>query len=143
MRSTSLIILVALCTNCTGATGPTAFLIREHQAAWDAQRPAHYSYKIAQAGFFISEPSPVITIDVRADTVRFEVLDSTGDTLPLRPGERPTLDDLFADASSAQASGQLSAITFDPTASYPTRMDFSGPPDASGSVFASALRAEP
>lgn len=143
MRSTPFLVLAVFASSCTGATGPTAFLIREHQAAWDAQRPAHYSYKIAQSGFFVYEPSPVITIDVRADTVRFEVLDNTGDTLSLRPGERPTLDDLFASALAAQATGQLSAITFDPAASYPTRMVFSGPPDASGSVLASALHAEP
>jgi hypothetical protein len=50
---------------------------------------------------------------------------------------------LFERAAQAVRVKALSAITYDPVFDYPTRMDLAGPPDASGSVFASDLQLLP
>jgi hypothetical protein len=51
----------------------------------------------------------------------------------------PTIDQLFERAEAASAGGTLTGITFNPHFHFPTEMDISGPPDASGSVLASNL----
>ncbi|MGH7591417.1 MAG: DUF6174 domain-containing protein [Gemmatimonadales bacterium] len=138
-----LTMATALAMACTGATAPTPLLIREHQAGWNTLRPAHYTYQYELTGFFNLLADQPMTLEVRSDTVRSAVFVATGDTVSGDPGFLPTIDTLFALALSLQTNAQLSAITFDPTYDYPTRMDVPGPPDAAGTVFASTLHVLP
>jgi hypothetical protein len=45
--------------------------------------------------------------------------------------------------AQAADAGMLRGVRFDPVLGYPTEIDLDGPPDASGSVFATGLRALP
>jgi Family of unknown function (DUF6174) len=63
----------------------------------------------------------------------------TGQAEPGAPASWPTIDKLFDEAMEAAADGSLRGARFDPALDYPTEIDLAGPPDASGSVFASGL----
>jgi hypothetical protein len=50
------------------------------------------------------------------------------------------VDGLFNLALGAADGGDLTAIQFDSALRFPRRIDIAGPPDASGSLFASNLQ---
>jgi hypothetical protein len=95
-------------------------------------------------GFFNAFAGRAILVEVRNDTVQSATVVATGQLLA-RPYTffPPTLDGLFDQAAQALQEQKLSAVRFDPQVGYITRMDIAGPPDASGSVFASALQPLP
>ena len=64
---------------------------------------------------------------------------TTSQPAPGDPASWLTIDKLFDEATQAAASGTLRGARFDPTFDYPSELDLAGPPDASGSVFASGL----
>ena len=69
--------------------------------------------------------------------------DMTTDSLLPVSAAFPTLDGLFDQAQAALAAGTLTAIAYDSTLDFPSRMDLAGPADASGSIFASSLQPLP
>jgi hypothetical protein len=138
-RCLAVVAISVVAAGCSASTGPDRFDVPIHRAEWEAQRITNYEYDYLVTGFFIDYAGKPIRITVRGGEVqsaRF-VADSQP---PLVPASSfPTIDQLFDRAEAASAGGTLTGITFDPRFHFPTEMDISGPPDASGSVFASNL----
>ncbi len=113
------------------------------QAQWLARGITSYRYDFNQGGFFNDCPRPVrvyahgAVIDSAFVVATGEKLDSATVQFCAR-----TIDGLFQIAVSASDSGSLTAIQYDSTYGYPTKMDLAGPPDASGFLAASALQPE-
>lgn len=80
---------------------------------------------------------------VLSDTVRSAQFVATYDSVPVEPATLPTIDALFAVAIAARENGRLTAVDFDSTYGYPSRIVIAGPPDASGTVIASNLELLP
>src|SRR5882672_12395200 len=143
LRFATVPLLAASMAGCeaAGPTGPTLADLFTERAAWATQNLTSYSYDYESAGFFICcSQGQEITLAVRNDTVVSAVFVATGQPVPGSPSGFPTIDALFGAAERALRNGALSGITFDPRLHYPLRIDFAGPPDASGSVFAARLR---
>ncbi len=137
-RATFTALLAAILAACgSGTTAPVDVAAR--RAHWDAFHFHDYSYVYFQTGFFINYTGHQVRVIVHGDSVVALRDPTTGDSLPWSPQFFPTIDQLFNRAMAAEEAGQLGGITYDPTYGYPTRVDFSGLPDASGSVFASEL----
>jgi Family of unknown function (DUF6174) len=135
------VALVALTmTACGMTTAPTADEVASHRAAWNAQHLSNYSYDYKVTGFLIAWAGRVVQLEVRNNAVVTAVYADTGQPVPGSPTQFPTIDTLFDQAAGAADAGALRAITFDSERGYPLQMDLSGPPDASGSVFASQLQ---
>ena len=93
---------------------------------------------LSHGGFSAFAGRPLQLV-VRNDTVEGVTF---FDTHQLVPGPYTfwlTIDGLFEEAVSAAGGRQLTAISFDPLLSYPTRMNFIPRPDVSSSIEATDL----
>jgi hypothetical protein len=140
IRVTLALLLLAACEQAPTAVSLPDVL--QERAAWRAHHLTRYAFVYEVTGFFINISGHPIRLVVRADTVRSATDMTTGDSVPGAAGF-PTLDGLYDRAIAALSSRTLTAITYDATFSFPTRMDFAGPPDASGSILASGLELLP
>ena len=132
---------VLFAAGCTGATDPGGTLAL-HRARWQARGIASYRFDFHQTGFFITCTGPLVRLHVTAGVIDAATDQSTGQPLPVN-GCWPTIDQLFDRAAQAEQVGSLTSIDYDPTLDYPTRIEFAGPPDASGSDFVSNLQPTP
>jgi hypothetical protein len=141
--STSAALALLLCTACDNA--PAALRssdLRREQAVWSGFHLSRYAYVYETTGFLIAYSGRPIRLVVINDSVA-SAQDATTDSLLPASAGFPTIDGLFAQALAAESAGSLVAITFDSTYAYPSRMDLSGPPDASGAILASGLQPLP
>lgn len=113
------------------------------RAQWAAHGLTSYEYDYRLTGFFIQFAGDRIHLVVRDGAVQSATDLTTGQSMTVAPGRWPTIDDLFDQAEAAANAGALTRVLFDGQLDYPTEMDVSGPPDASGSVFAAGLVALP
>ena len=147
MTSTSRLLLVGLLaslTSCHGdPTSPSVTDLQRAQASWKAHGLSRYAYRYETMGFFNAFDGKAMRLVVLSDTVRSAQFVATNAAVPGAPGTLPTIDGLFATAIAARANGTLVSVTFDPTFGYPTLIELSGPPDASGSILASAIELLP
>jgi Family of unknown function (DUF6174) len=143
MTSTSRLLLIGIVTSllsCHAApTAPTHTELQRAQAAWKARGFTRYAYRYETVGFFNAFDGRVMRLVVLSDTVRSAQFVATNDSVPTAPATLPTIDALFARAIAASVGGTLVSITFDPVLGYPTVIELSGPPDARGSLLASAI----
>ncbi len=135
----ALILSLGLVAGCERVTGPTSTDVAQQRLAWSGHHLTRYAYVYEQTGFFTNLEGHRIGLVVLNDTVRSATDLTAGDSALANPAAFPTVDGLFDEAAAGIAAKDLTAITFDTTFGYPTRMDFSGPPDASGSILASDL----
>src|SRR2546427_10661863 len=143
VRLAKLSVLALTIATCRDVTGPTVDEILANRALWSAQSLTDYSYHYEVTGFFISWEGQEIALDVRNGTVATAVFVATGQQVPGRATEFPTIDALFDRAWLAGVGPKLKSLSFDPLLHYPVRMDLAGPPDARGSVFAAHLEPSP
>jgi hypothetical protein len=144
MRYAALAVLALAAAACSETTAPSSGDVRAHRARWQAHSLNHYSYDYEETGFFICcTEGKHLRLEVLNGVVVSAVFADTGEPVSGFPGTFPTIDALFNRALRAADNDVLSAITFDAAFDYPTRIDFAGPPDASGSVFATDLRVLP
>ena len=141
--STALLGSVLLLPACGGPTAPSVMEIEQAQARWATHRLTRYVYDFETTGFFTTLEGKTIHLVVIADTVRSAVFVETNDPVPVPPTSLATVDTLFARAIAAQEAGALTSAEFDPQLGYPTRLQISGPPDASGAILASNLQPVP
>jgi hypothetical protein len=140
----SLLLAAAVAAGCSDSTGPQpSDDIQAHRARWAAHGLVGYSYDYRVTGFFISYAGHHIRLEVRDGVVRSATDVATGQAMPGDPARWPTIDALFDQAQHAADAHALHAVRFDPVLDYPTDIEVSGPPDASGSVFASDLQPLP
>jgi Family of unknown function (DUF6174) len=114
-----------------------------HREHWMAHGITSYSYQLRVTGFFIVYAGRSIVIVVRGGAVESATYADTGAPAPGPLSQWPTIDALFDRGEAAQHAGALRDAAFDASLDYPTELDLNGPPDASGSVFASDLRPLP
>ena len=136
-------LLVLALVACGQPTAPSSSDLAAHRALWLAQAPSHYSYQYEVTGFFNALDGKPIVLEVRQDTVRSATFTQTGQPVPGSPAGFPTVDDLFTFASNMLENHWLRAVVFDPRLNYPTQIDVDGPPDASGTVLATAFKQLP
>jgi hypothetical protein len=142
-RSAACVTLALLIAACDDqAIAPTLQDVLRERSLWSAHNLSRYAYRYELTGFMVSYAGHPLRLVVLADTVRSATDMTTGDSVP-GAAAFPTLDGLYNQAITALSSGTLKAIAFDSTFNYPSRMDFLGPPDASGSVLASSLELLP
>lgn len=127
----------------TKVTGPSTQVVEQARAAWDAHNLSSYSYVYEATGFLSSLSGHQIRLVVLNDTVRSAVDLTTGDSTASNVAGFPTIDALFDGALAAIATRSLAGISFDPTYSYPSRIDVTGAPDAAGTILASNLQLVP
>jgi len=143
VRFATISLLAATMAAC-GTDGPIVPIpddLNSQRAAWAAQNLTDYSYDYAETGYFICcTEGQEVTLGVRNDTVVSAVFTATGQPVTVAHTRFPTIDELFDRAEQALRNRALKGIAFDPRLHYPMRIDFDGPPDASGSVFAVRLR---
>jgi hypothetical protein len=135
MRSATLLLGLIALMACSDSSGPNTSQIQAQQASWRSHFIRDYQYLYEQTGF-----NKTIRVIVLGDTVRGASDTLTGDSIPIAWGVVPTVDGLFSMALGAADGGTLSTIQFDQALGYPRRIDIAGPPDASGSIFASNLQ---
>lgn len=140
--SLALLALVAS-TGCHDPTSVQSSELAARRARWVEHGLTSYEYDYRLTGFFIQFAGDRIHLVVRDGAVQSATDLTIGRVLTVTPQQWPTIDDLFDDAQRAADDGSLTRVLFDGTLDYPTEMAFAGPPDASGSVFASALVALP
>jgi hypothetical protein len=124
---------------CSNPTEMSSSDISAHRARWSAHRLTKYAYDYKVTGFLISYAGHEIHVVVLDGVVQSATDLVTGQAAPGDPASWPTIDKLFDEAMQAAADGSLRDAKFDPTFDFPTELDLAGPPDASGSVFASSL----
>lgn len=129
-------VLVSACGNATGALGAD---VARHKSEWQARAIASYDYEFRQTGFFINCTGEFVTVHVRSGVVQSATLVGSDQPATAPLSCWPTIDKLFDSAIAADQGGKLAQVKFDAVLGYPTRIDVSGPPDASGSYFATAL----
>jgi hypothetical protein len=139
VRFPTLALLAFVFTACNDSTAPSLNEVLANRARWSNQHLTDYTYHYQVTGFFISWAGQEIGLEVHNGIVTSATFLSTGQPVPGSPTDLPTIDALFDRAALAARDHKLTGITFDPVLHYPVRMDLSGPPDASGSVFAAAL----
>jgi hypothetical protein len=141
------LLFIGLVTGLAGCrSGPTAPSLADLQrahAAWTAHHLTRYAYRYMTTGFFTTLDGQAMRLVVLADTVRSAQFVATNDSVPVVPATLPTIDALFALVITARSGGTLVAAQFDPIFDYPTRLEFSGPPDASGVIVASDIELLP
>lgn len=137
----AVVAFVAACT--TSPTAPSLTEIENAQAAWAGHNLTRYVYQYETQGFFNAFDGHVMRIVVIGDTVRSAQFVATNDTVPMATTLFPTVDGLFAQAIAAEKAGTLVSITFDSTFGFPSRIQTSGLPDASGVTLASNLEPVP
>jgi Family of unknown function (DUF6174) len=141
--STALLAPALLLPACGGPTAPSVVEIEQAQARWATHRLTRYVYDFETSGFFNTLDGKTIHLVIIADTVRSAVFAATGDPVPVPAATLATVDTLFARALAARDAGALMSAEFDPQLGYPTRLQISGPPDASGAILASNLQLAP
>jgi hypothetical protein len=134
---------ILLLPACGGPTAPSVAEIEQAQARWATHRLTRYVYDFETTGFFTTLEGKTIHLVVIADTVRSAVFAGTSDPVPVPAASLATVDTLFARAIAAREAGALTSAEFDPQLDYPTRLQISGPPDASGAILASNLQPVP
>ncbi len=141
MRSTCGALLVLGATTLAAAcrevpaTDPSE--VEAARASWLARGITSYRYDFSEMGFFVPCGSPV-RVYVHASQ-RDSVIDlKTGQPDPYPQICGPTITELFDRAVQAAQHGQLGGIRYGP-GGYPAEIDLPGPPDASGSLYASNL----
>ncbi len=117
--------------------------IASHHARWTSHGLARYAYDFRVTGYFISYAGHVIHLVVDGGVVTSATDVTTGQPAPGPAAQWPTVDSLFARASAAAAAGALHDISYDPALDYPTQFGTNGPPDASGTTFASGVHPLP
>lgn len=140
MRTTVLLLALTTLLACSDSSGISLEQIRAEQARWQGHGIRDYQYLYRQTGFYSPITGKVILVTVLGDTVRGASDTLTGDSIPLAWGVVRTVDGLFNLALGAADGGDLTAIQFDSALRYPRQIDIAGPPDASGSLFASNLQ---
>jgi Family of unknown function (DUF6174) len=144
MRFTALSLLAFTSLACGQPTAPSRDDVIAHHASWSTHGLTKYSYVYEETGYFICcTEGQQIRLVVINSVVASAVFLATSQPVPGSPSSFPTIDALFERAAQAAGVKALSAITYDPVFDYPTRIDLAGPPDASGSVFASDLQPLP
>lgn len=129
---------------CGGSTLVAPSSISVHRARWVAHNLTRYAYDYTLGtGFLITFAGHKIHLVVFDGAVQSATDETTGQALAVTPGQWPTIDALFDDAEQAERAGALLGVKYDGTLDYPTEIDVSGPPDASGSIFASGLQPVP
>lgn len=140
--SLALLALVAS-TGCHDPTSVQSSELAARRARWAEHGLTSYEYDYRLTGFFIQFAGDRIHLVVRDGAVQSATDLTTGQTLAVAPQRWPTIDDLFDDAQRAAESGSLTRVLFDGTLDNPSEIDFAGPPDASGAVFATGVAALP
>lgn len=135
LAASALILLAA----CSDPTGNSSTDVSSHRARWLSHGLTKYTYHYKVTGFLISYAGHDIHIVVINGVVQSATDITTGQPAPGAPSSWPTIDKLFDEAAQAAADGSLRGARFDATLDYPTELDLAGPPDASGSIFASQL----
>lgn len=139
------LIAVALlaAAGCSSTTAVRNRPLEVRRTTWADAKLADYEYDYELGSFwFVAYQGHWIHLVVRADTVRSAVDLTT--KRALEPASSfPTVNELLDQAQAAAANGALKSITYDPQYGYPTAMDFAGPPDASGWIYAANLRPLP
>lgn len=136
--------LVASLASCHGeTTAPSPTDLQRAQAEWKAHGLSRYAYRYETMGFFNAFDGKAMRLVVLSDTVRSAQFVTTNDVVPVAPATLPTIDALFATAIAASANGTLISVKFDSAFGYPTIIELSGPPDARGSILASAIELLP
>ena len=147
MTSTSRLLLVGLLASLTSChsdpTAPSVADLQRAQASWKAHGLSRYAYRYETMGFFNAFDGKAMRLVVLSDTVRSAQFVETNTAVPGAPATLPTIDALFATVIAARASGRLLSVKFDPVFGYPTVIELSGPPDASGTLLASAIELLP
>ena len=133
--ATAIVVLGA----CSNPTEISSNDISAHRARWSARGLTKYAYDYKVTGFLISYAGHDIHIVVLNGAVASATDMTTGQIAPGDPSSWPTIDKLFDEATQAAANGSLRDVKFDATFDFPSELDLSGPPDASGSVFATRL----
>src|SRR5512138_1837611 len=136
LLTAAVVLSTAACANPTEMSSTD---ISAHRARWSAHRLTKYAYDYKVTGFLISFAGHDIHLVILNGVVQSATDLVTGQSAPGDPASWPTIDKLFDKAMQAAADGSLRNATFDPTLDFPTELDLAGPPDASGSVFASRL----
>ena len=140
-RVVALTALVA----CSGSGEPsTDQLLKElvlRGDAWTQRGITSYEYDYLITGFFTNIAGQKIHLVVRNGVVESGTVVSTGQPIA-NPAQWPTIDRLFATATAAASSNELRSLEFDSGLDYPTQIGLDGPPDASGTIYASSLVAQ-
>jgi hypothetical protein len=137
------VVLLAACSDSTGANLVRLGELAQHESHWRNQNLHSYVFEYHHQFAGAMEAAE---ITVRADTVAAAV-DLEADTaLSLDPGVAwPTVAGLFSSAREALSSPDVNVtIEYDPTLSYPTRIDVSpviATPAGGSSTSATNLRA--
>ena len=138
------IAAVSLVASCGESTSPFSEAeISAHRTHWTQRAPAAYEYDYRVTGFFISFVGHDIHLVVSDGVVRSATDVATGAPMAGQLTQWPTIAALFDEVAQAADAGMLRSVRFDPVLEYPTEFDLDGPPDASGSVFATGLRVLP
>lgn len=142
-RSMGAVLLLAGLAACGSPTGPALGTVQEYRAMWLSHHLTKYAFDFETTGYFNAFSGHLIHLVVLNDTVRSAVFVATGDSVPAPPATFATIDGLFNYAIAGVGDGSLTNIEADASLSYPRRLDFRGPPDASGSLLASNLQVLP
>jgi hypothetical protein len=124
--------LVALVA-CRDPTGSAPSVVAAQRARWTALGITSYQYDYEVTGFFINFAGRRVHLVVRNGAVQSATDAATGQPMTQPLTQWPTVERLFDEAAGA------ARVTYDARYHYPTEIDVSGPPDASGSVLASDL----
>lgn len=135
------VLVLAACQS--SPTVPSVADLETAQAEWQSHNLTRYAYQYETTGYFIAWSGQAMRLVVLGDTVRSAQFVATYDSVPAVPSSLPTIATLFTMAIAARQDGQLIAVQFDSTYGYPTRLQLAGPPDASGTIFASNLELLP
>ena len=137
------VLALMLAAGCADSTIAPSADLTLRRGRWAAHGVTAYEYDYQVGGFLISYAGHRIHLVVRNGVVQSATDLTIGQAAPGPASAWPTIDALFDEATQAATEGSLRGIRFDPTLDYPTEIDLAGPPDASGSVFASGLQALP
>lgn len=140
MRNPTLLLGLLLLAACSDSSGTSVQQIQAEQTRWHGHFIRDYQYLYAQTGFNTALSNRTFRVIVLGDTVRAVNDTVTGDSIPVAWDAVPTVDGLFDAARAGVGNGSVTSITFDPSLGYPRRIDFTGPPDVGGSIFASNLQ---
>jgi hypothetical protein len=124
---------------CSDPTENSSTDVSGHRARWLSHGLTKYAYDYKVTGFLISYAGHDIHLVILNGAVQSATDITTGQAAPGEPSSWPTIDKLFEEAAQAAANGSLRGARFDATLDYPTELDLAGPPDASGSIFASRV----
>ena len=132
-------LIIVATASCAEQVNPPTFTLLTSQAAWLAREPVDYTYEYELSGVFNALSGTRFMVRVHQGEVIEVIATATGERYGY-PGYLPTIDDLFQAAASADSSGSLTTLTFDPAWHFPTLIAWSGPPDASGRITAGSFR---